>query len=258
MNKVMTVALASAFALSLNGPLALADDPSVKSIGSVGLMTGKSGDKKEVAGVLSLTALRTQQPSTENGFASYGQGTLRLEAGTGLGVALRGKSGTTLIGAGNGVTVAPHVGLELLSMNFSVNTNDNREDFIEWSPMAALGVQGNIGNLCKVVANARAGGSIGTLGKGGARAAYGAGVDSHCLKMFNLSANATRIATGTGPVDLQSADFRVMFPGTRANIGVSAEAITTRAESSKSHLFQAAKEEDKKEKRVFLHAGTSF
>lgn len=105
-----------------------------------------------------------------------------------------------------------------------------REHFIQFTPMASVGAE-LMTQACRFLLAARVGGGVGTLGEPGTSWAYGAGAYANC-RYVNVSADATRLTTGSGPVDMANGDLRVSIPLGSAvpfklGLGVRAEAIVS-------------------------------
>jgi hypothetical protein len=145
------------------------------------------------------------------GMRQYGQGQGRLELGTGIGMTLASTTGVTLLGLDGGTEsgLMPHFGVEPFSGQMSFNTNDSREDYYQWMPMAAAGAQLGAGP-CRLMANARGGAGAGNLGKEGfapaLRPAFGASTYLNCSQL-DVALEVTRMRDrGGGFIDLALVD----------------------------------------------------
>jgi len=227
-------------------------------VGGVGAFYGKSNNATE-GGLVLKAAVHGKSPgdSLVENPNGYGYSEMRLEIGTGFGIAGNWMSGTKLSGLKRGETgVAPLLGLEIFNVRLSANTDDDREDFIEWMPMMAAGLNAAT-NGCALSLVARGGAALGTLGDGGVRSAAGVGTYLNCKKV-DLSADFTRIWTKGQPVDLARAELVFPALGDNMYVGISAEAISTRQSKSVDLLNWLPETNDKVEKRAFLVVGGTY
>jgi hypothetical protein len=191
----------------------------------------------------------------------YGQGHVRLELGTGVGINGDVRLGRELIDvskpgllgfrAGSS-RFALHAGLEG-SMHFNANTDDDRSEYGEVMPMLSLGLQATQGS-CHALAAARAGGALGTLGANGLRPAYGAEGSIVC-KGVKAAGEWTRISSDGDSANIGSLDFKKVRIGNTRNSfwGVRGEMINTRTERA----LPDAGAQDRNEYRILFTAGTA-
>lgn len=186
----------------------------------------------------------------------YGTEHGRLELGSGIGLTGAGFAGAGYLTPASNGSSGVFVGLEPVNLQVTLNSNDEREDFIEWSPMASVGLHLDT-DVCRATALARGGLSLGSLGDGGLRVAKGMGAYLAC-EHGQLAGEMTRIKTDTGDVDLATIDLSVIaIP--RFAIGMRGESIVTRKD--KVDFIDAASggtANDRSERRVLLTAGGAF
>lgn len=224
---------------------------------NVGLMVGESGGEKEIAGVVSGAEINLPGTRVTVGGRQaneYAHANLRLELGTGFGaagdlnmsqdsLALRSKSGIVRV----------HAGIEPINLHFSANTNKNRTDYFEWQPMAALGLQ--LGSeSCSIMAVARAGAAIGTLGENGVRAAYGGGALSSCGG-FRAAGEVTRIRSDRQPADIGSIDLAF---GRKIAVGLRGEAVVVSSDEKALAESLGEKGRGTEEVRGLVTVGGAF
>lgn len=220
-----------------------ADGPNI-GYGGIGLLAGKSDGKNEMAGALEFGG--AGQTS-----AAYGQGALRLEGGSGWGISGYGFGGATLTGLERGEPAALLFGLEPLNLAFTANSNDKREDFIEWLPMVSLGGQ-LAADSCRILALARAGGALGTLGKNGAGYAYGGGAYVNCRDFF-LTTELTRIDRKGQATDMAAVDTMIPIKAHRnVFLGLRGEVLDTREADGSDRFGSLPNDGDRVEGRVML------
>lgn len=214
---------------------------------ALGGMAGQDRGNQHGAAVFEIGANDTQE-------IFYGNGHLRAELGKGSGIAARGKGGLSIIGLERGESgVSLQLGLEPANVEFSANTGRGREDFIEWTPSVAGGVQ--LGSdTCRLLALGRVGGALGTLGTKGVGYAYGPAMYLSC-GILNASGELTRIERNGQSVDTGLADVSVPLKirGNHSiNIGLRGEVIDTHGAEKDvgfGSLFQSG---DAIEKRGFV------
>lgn len=155
----------------------------------------------------------------------YGLGMGRLQLGNEVGVNVQGHLGFNVLGADSyGI-----IGLEPLNLSFNwtrrIATNAPL-NYIEWQPMAAVGLQ-IPSDLCRVAILVRGGGSWGTIGENGLRPAYGMGGYINCSNVFDFAAEITHIQSDT-PTDVLMSEIRIPLQhvgNVRLSLGLRAEAL---------------------------------
>ena len=147
---------------------------------------------------------------------NYGMGQLRLMLGNTFGIHLSEAGGVNLLRY-----TADHpiflIGVEPFNFNFNAGVQgsvENLSNYFEWTPMAAVGLDIDFLELsdddtCRGILLARGGASIGTLGDGGARPAYGAGFHINCADAVNFGADLLRIEDANFDVDLARVEIQV-------------------------------------------------
>ena len=215
-------------------------------------------------GLQGTTVTITNSPTATN---TYGAGHTSLElslapGASGFALDLEEKSGVNLWTRHGDQTIVPLLGLEPLNfaagtsigfeskttqhtdaLGVTTTTKDSdphripgREPYIEWSPMAAVGFQ-VLGDTCKAMFAIRGGASIGTLGDGGVRPAYGAGVSAVCKHILSFSADVMRIPTKTVDVDMASLRAFVLVPGQHFGIGTVFDARDSKNVNQASSVY---------------------
>jgi len=231
----------------LFSPLVFADE--AISTNGAGALSGKTQGKDEGAFIIQSSLFGEQ--SEDKNF--YGHNIFRLEIGSGFGITGAGMGGVGLFKVEPN-SVNSLVAIEPLNLIFSANTNNNREDYIEWMPMGAAGIQA-APNVCRIAVLGRAGAALGTLGDGGARTAYGAGAYLSCPKV-HAAGEVTRIRTASGPVDLGSLTAAARVGN--VDLGLRVESITTRDKESDATMISEPEDNDKSEIRTMATAGLVF
>ncbi len=227
-----------------------------RSAGGIGGMMGYTQGEGEGGAVFEGKEFYDQKQDV------YGHSLGRLEIsggpqgeGLNLGLTFENRVGETLLGNNKGSFL--HIGYEIPNLLINVNTNDQRTDYIEWQPMMSVGGQLPIAS-CRILALIRGGGSLGNLGDGGARWAYGSGAYLNCPKL-DLIGEITRIKTKSGDHDLANADLSYSLDS-GYTLNLRGEAIE--AEPVDGFKLLAANPtldkdpQDGVEKRVLLTVGT--
>lgn len=191
----------------------------------LGALVGSSNGQNDYAAVIEGQN-HFKQRRGQYGLRQYGQGEARFEIGNGLGLTLSATSGLTLIGLNqNRPFVSPFFGVEPVSGRITWNTNTNHNNYYEWLPMAAAGVQFEMGS-CRLLPIARAGGAAGNIVSPGLipkfGTAIGAGTYLNCLR-FDLGAEATQIFTQGQDVPLRIVDVAYSFSPDGLKMGVRGE-----------------------------------
>ena len=191
------------------------------------------------------------------GVRQYGQGQGRMEIGTGFGLTLASTTGVTLLGLDDRDSgLMPHFGIEPFSAQMSLNTNDTREDYYNWMPMAALGPQLGTGS-CRLLPSARAGAGIGNIGKSGfaprIRSALGASAYLNCAT-FDVALELTRMLDHRGNVDVALVDVAdALDRRDDWKIGVRGESLMLRAPGASSGVASLERGSgDRAEQRAML------
>ena len=161
------------------------------------------------------------------GAGHYGHMNLRLEAGTGVGMAGDLTLGKEVFKLDRAWGAHLHAGLEPINLRFNFNNNNEREDYFEWLPMASGGLQ-LAADACRVLIAARGGAALGTLGDNGAHLAVGGSTTLDCPG-FELVGDVVRVDPLGSPTDLGTVDLAV---GTSFKVGLRGEALVHRDEKA--------------------------
>ncbi len=222
------------------------------------------GTTQSGVGLQGMSVTITNAPGATNTYgAGHGSLDLSLTPGaSGFALNAEEKSGVNLWTRKSNEAVIPLIGLEPLNLMFGTSvgfdkkttthtgvlgqtytTQDSdphriqgREPNIEWSPMASAGVQ-LFSDTCKATLLIRGGASIGTLGDGGVRPAYGAGVTAVCKDLLQFSADVMRIPTKTVDVDMASLRAFVLIPGQKFGVGTVFDARDAKDVSQSSAVY---------------------
>ena len=168
----------------------------------LGMLYGRSAGELEAAFVWGgdRISLPTQHKDTSIFFdRTYGLRNIRLEIGSGLGLALITTYGYQILGALSDEWFFPHIGFEPFNLFTSVNTNAKRKDFIEWLPSGSLGGHFVFSGI-NILILGRGGLAMGTLGNGGARTAVGTGLYLSTPEKLGFSGEITSILGDGGNV----------------------------------------------------------
>lgn len=102
-----------------------------------------------------------QQKTSNLGLRQYGVAQSRAEIGRASGVQMSATTGVTLLGLGDEEAgLSPHVGLEPFSGRLHLRFGIENNDFYEWQPALAMGVQMQAGE-CRLLPLLRGGGALG-------------------------------------------------------------------------------------------------
>ena len=196
----------------------------VNSLLGLGAMSGKNPGQLDYAFVADGEKHFDQRVGQFD-FRQYGEAESRFEIGKGLGVGMQATTGITLLGIDSGEKIYPHLGIEVFSGRFSVNSNSAREKYYEWLPMVSAGIQLAAGK-CRLLPLARAGGGLGNLGKAGIFPALGSaiGVSSYLdCSGFDLSGELTHLNAAGKAINLAGADLSIRLNHEKIGIGLRGE-----------------------------------
>lgn len=228
-----------------------------------GAVTGSYGFYHgEKQGAIGLQGMKTTITNAQGTMKAYGTGHGSIEVGT-VGIAFNAehKSGLNFWTRKGSERVVPLIGIEPFNLALGTSIGFDklvteqknplgqtyyversnphrilgREPFIEWSPMASVGIQ-VLGDTCKAMFALRGGVSLGTLGDGGLRTAYGAGVVGVCEDVLQFSADVMRISTKSSDVDMASVRAFILIPGQSFGIGAVVDGRDTK-DSGQSAVF---------------------
>jgi len=199
-------------------------------VSGVGLEMGRN-DEGTLNGGLVIRSHTVQDSEQFRGAIGSGSGELRL--GRGVGIAARNNSGTNLITAihpaARDLPVIPIAGAHLFPLDFELNTNsdDVREDYIEWMPHLSGGLAVPLRDICGITARIKAGASIGTLGEeNGAGSMRGVALEVECDDRFMLSGDRSVIDRDGTRATLSRVDLALPL-GEHLTLGVYAARVRT-------------------------------
>jgi len=226
---------------------------------TVGLQGGGSSEGRSSVDV-QATITGAADPNELYQFR-YGHGHLDLGLGSsGLSMGIQNRAGVDLSTAIPSVmdnpdaTVLPILGLELANMDAHLNTarNQNRLDYIEWSPQVGVGARVRWNEACGVSARGTGGASLGTMGQQpGVGGAYGVHVEAECDNRFLVTGSHQRVR-GNNSITRAT----VSVPVTRhLALGAQYSRIASELETEAQESLGADRQV---ENRVTLSAGFAF
>jgi hypothetical protein len=242
--------LAVAILLGGNSFTGLADDLAPIGTFGLGLHLGNVSEQLEIGSDFELNL-----DIGATGFATghrYGMAHVRLMIGNTFGINLSDSVGWNFFGD------SPFIlSTELLNfqINWAVQAAAEQRNYFEWTPMAAAGFQVQT-DQCRVVAVIRGGGSVGTLGDGGARPAYGVGGYVDCESKLALGAELLRIEDASNDIDLARVEISVPIGAVGDElihaINARYEALVEHGNAQAAFFFEDVGRDDHEEHRVII------
>lgn len=147
-------------------------------------VAGNSGNLYEGAYASGYSVFRVNRAEPFKNTHTFGEGTVRVELGSGFGVSGFDWPGSTgnvaKFALQNRYTRFFLLGFEPIANSYSANTNGRRHDYFQWTPALSLGPRFSWhGNSRLIQLAARVGGSFGNLSPAASKLSYGIGLYVH-------------------------------------------------------------------------------